>query len=182
MTGREADRQLRHRQQLRFALRFGALSLIGFTTYAFPYEPGAYVDRLMNAYLAGYARLAGSVLSWVEPRVSVNGTIIVGRVALEIVRNCDAMDVMLLFGAATLALDGSVGARLFALGAGTCAILVLNIVRISSLYFVRRDFPGAFETVHLEIWPPLMVAATAWLFLALSKWLAVRAWGADHAS
>lgn len=155
------------------------LATIGLTLYGFPYEHGGSVERAFGAYLAGYARLSGLLLSLVEPNIWVNDAIINGRVSLEIVKNCDAMEVVLLFAAATLALDGRRSDRALAVSLGVCAIVMLNLVRISSLYFVRLDFPKAFDTVHLEVWPPVLVAWTVLLFLGVSKWLEVRAQRAD---
>jgi len=160
---------------LGFALRFAVFAAIGLTIYGFPYAHGGAVDHFFEAYLAGYAQLAGLLLGVVEPNITVSGTSIFGRVALVIVKNCDAMEVILLFGAATLALDSPLRDRLLAVAAGGCAIVLLNLLRICSLYFVQLKRPDVFDTVHLEVWPPLLVAFTTLQFYAISRWLEHRA-------
>ena len=166
---------------LRFALRFAVFAAIGLTLYGFPYPHGGAVDRFFDAYLAGYAHLAGLLLGVAEPNISVSGSSIFGRVALVIVKNCDAMEIILLSGAAMLALDSPLRDRLLALAAGVCAIVLLNLLRICSLYFVQLKRPDVFDTVHLEIWPPLLVAFTTLQFYCFSRWLNQRGHRTTHA-
>ncbi len=166
----------------RFALRFLAFAAVGFTIYCFPYAPDGSVQAIFAAYLSAYARAAGFLLSRLESGISVTGTTIAGRTALEIVKNCDAMEIMLLFAAAALALEGSWRQRTIALVAGLAAIVALNLTRICSLYYVEIYYPDAFDVVHLEIWPPVLLAFTSLQFLAWARWLDARSQGAAHAT
>lgn len=61
------------------------------------------MHRLFDGYLAGYARAAGALLSLFDPAVRVSGPEIHGRYPLVIVRDCDAMEVNILFVSAVLA-------------------------------------------------------------------------------
>src|SRR5690242_923683 len=90
----------------RFAIRFASVAAFGFGLYCFPYASDGAAEEFFRAYLSLYARIAGAVLSLFEPGVTVVGAVIVGRASLEIVKNCDAMEVIILFGAALFAMGG----------------------------------------------------------------------------
>lgn len=121
------------------------------------------------------------MLAQFDPGVSVSGTSINGRAALEIVKNCDAMETIVLFGAAVIAVPGRLRDRALAFGSGVSLLIALNLTRICSLYYTQIYAPAAFDTIHLEIWPPLLVACAALQFLAWARWVDQRS-GRAHAS
>ena len=151
---------------LRFALTYAAIAGVLFAIYGFPFELFGAREDWLSGYLAAYARMSGGVLGLVEPGIVVTGSIIHGRFPMEIARNCDAIDVNILFASAVLAFPASWRAKLVALGAGLCALVTLNVLRICGLYYVGVSSPAAFKVVHEEICPLLLVAATVVIFLA----------------
>jgi len=159
------------RAAFRFALRFAAIAAIGFALYCFPYAESGPAASWFGAYLSAYARVAGSMVAWFEPAVTVAGRSIVGRSSIEIVKNCDAMEVLILFGAAVLALGAPIRHSWVALVSGVTTLIALNLARICSLYFVALHWPRAFETIHLEVWPPILVIVATGLFFVCARWL-----------
>ena len=182
MSVSDAQQSLGTRGAGRFALRFAAWSAVGLSLYDFPYAPDGAAEALFSAYLSGYARGAGYVLSLLEPGIVVIGTSIVGRTGLEIVKNCDAMETVVLFGAATLATEGRRSDRLLALSAGVSALTGVNVARICSLYFIQVHLPNAFDTIHLEVWPPLLLLCATLQFWAVAAWLRSRSAGVGRAA
>jgi exosortase/archaeosortase family protein len=166
------------RPALRFAVTFAALAGLMFAAYAFPYAEHGVSERVLHDYLSGYARVAGGILSIFDPRVVVHGNVVSGRTALSIVKTCDAMEANLLFLAAVLAFPAAPAAarrrwprKLLAALAGIVAISALNVVRICSLYAVGVYFPSAFELLHVEVWPLLLIVAAAAIFVAAARFL-----------
>ena len=53
---------------------------------------------------------------------------------------------------------------------GTFALMSLNLVRIVSLYYVRRYRPDVFEFMHVEVWQALFI------FLAVLFWALWAVW------
>ncbi len=51
------------------------------------------------------------------------------------------------------------------------SLLLLNLVRIVSLFYIQIHFPRAFEVMHIEVWQVLFI------FLAIALW-ALWAWWA----
>jgi exosortase/archaeosortase family protein len=156
---------------LRFALTFAAIALVLFSIYCYPYTEEGTVARGFARYLSAYAHAAGGVLALVDSSVHVTGTQIVGRFSLEIVKNCDAIEVNIVFASAILALPFRLPNRLRALAAGIALLVLANILRICSLYFIGVYRPASFEFFHLELFPLLLVAFTALNFLLWANWM-----------
>jgi exosortase/archaeosortase family protein len=158
------------RARLRFAVVFAATGGALLTLYSFPYAEHGVREDWFARYLALYARLAGLVLRVFDSGVRVVGNDIVGRTSLTVAKNCDAMDVTLLFTAAVVAFPAPWRRRLVGIGAGALALTAVNVLRIASLYFVDLRWPSAFETIHAEVWPLAIVVLAAAAFLSWSRW------------
>ena len=143
--------------------------------YAFPTELFGAQSDWLSGYLATYARLAGSVLHLFDASVTVSGTLIQGRYPLQIVRNCDASEIMILLVSAILACPGAPLRRAGMAAVGVVAVVVVNVLRICSLYYVGVYRPNWFKPAHEEIWPLFLVVFASALFLLSVRFLAVRA-------
>jgi exosortase/archaeosortase family protein len=158
------------RARIRFAVVFAGVGGTLLALYSFPYAEHGVREVWFARYLAVYARLAGLVLRLFDSGVRVVGNDIVGRTSLTVAKNCDAMDVTLLFAAAVAAFPAPWRRRVAGIAAGAAALAVVNVLRIASLYFVDLRWPSAFETIHAEVWPLAIVVLAAAAFLAWSRW------------
>ena len=158
------------RARIRFAAVFALVGGGLLAAYSFPYAQHGVREDWFARYLAVYARLAGGVLRLFDGGVRVVGNDIVGRTSLTVAKNCDAMDVSLLFAAAVVAFPARWSRRLVGLCVGVAALTAVNVLRIASLYFVDLRWPSAFETIHAEVWPLALVAFAAAAFLVWSRW------------
>jgi exosortase/archaeosortase family protein len=156
---------------LRFALTYAAIAAVLFAIYAFPFELFGAQHDWLDGYLQMFARLAGGVLGLVDHGVSVSGTQINGRFPLQIVRNCDAAEINILFGSAVLAFPSTVKRRLLCLSVGLPLLIAVNVLRICSLYFVGVHRVAWFKTLHEEVWPLVLVGAATLLFLRATRYL-----------
>lgn len=157
--------QIIENSPLRFALTFVAIAGALFVVYTFPYARVGLSERWFESYLAFYARIAGTALSLFDPQVTVHHQDILGRYNLRIVKNCDAMEANILYASAVLAFPVSVRPRVIGVAGGVALLVALNVVRICSLYYVGILAPQAFPFFHLELWPLLLIASGAALFL-----------------
>ena len=158
------------RPQLRFVLVFTAIAGVLLTIYSFPYAEHGLGEGWFTAYLALYARLAGAALRLWDSSVTVNGIELTGRTSLTIAKNCDAMDVNILFGAAVLAFPAAWSRRVFGLVFGIVALIFVNVIRIVSLYIMLVHWHSAFEFAHAEVWPLAFVLIAVLMFLLWSRW------------
>ncbi|MEI9953449.1 MAG: archaeosortase/exosortase family protein [Pseudomonadota bacterium] len=150
---------------IRFAVTYAIIASVLFSIYGFPFELfGARTDWLTH-YLEAYARLTGGVLKLFDSQVTVSGSRIDGRFALQIVRNCDAIEINILFASAVLAFPAPLLRRGAVLVRGLLILVAANVLRIACLYYVGVYSAGWFAVAHEEILPLLLVALTAMLFV-----------------
>jgi exosortase/archaeosortase family protein len=164
------DRDELRRRRVRFVATFVVCAGISLALYSFPYAEDGLKERWFIGYLAAYARLTGAVLRLFDSGIHVVGREIVGKVSLTIAKNCDAMDINIVFAAAVVAFPARWRARLIGIGIGSGVLAVVNVLRIASLYGVDAHWPRLFEIVHAEIWPLLLVAIAVVMFLRWSRW------------
>lgn len=151
-----------NRSDLRFLLIFGlCLVLYYVLTLTPPVRQGFF-----PAYLRLNAIVSGAILNAFgeEVRVDDQTMISVEGPSIKIERGCDAVEPSALFVSAVLASPVSLLSRLAAAGVGTVLLMLLNLVRIITLYLVRVYYASAFETMHLDVWQALFILFALFLW------------------
>ncbi len=164
-----SSRELR-RARLRFAAAFVAVGGGLLALYSFPYAEHGMREVGFAWYLGAYARAAGSLIHLADPTVRVSGADLVGRTSLTVAKNCDAMDVNLLLAAAMIAFPAPWKRRLVGIFAGVGLLSVVNLLRIVTLYQINIHAPRAFEFIHAEVFPLVMVVLAVGAFGIWSRW------------
>ena len=162
---------------VRFALKYALFAGVGFVVYGYPYAARGIVERGFERYLSAYASVVGAILCLFEPGLQIAGTHLFGRFGLHIAKNCDAIEANILLVGALLAFPGALKRRIVAAVVGVVLLAAMNVVRISSLYFVGVHAHGWFEFAHLELWPLLLIGFAAVEFLLLARWVQAPATG-----
>jgi exosortase/archaeosortase family protein len=157
-------------ERVRFVVAFTLLagSLLAF--YYFPRAPDDTVERWTALYLRAYTHVVSWPIRIFDPHVSAHGNLIAGRFSMQIVKSCDAMEANILFAAAVLAFSGPWLRKVVALFLGLAALLALNLVRLFVLYWVGALAPSAFDFLHLDVWPLLMVVFAVIAFVLSVRW------------
>lgn len=146
------------RPVLRFVLILAGAMLIFNALFNAYVTDSSWFDR----YLAVNARLSATILCWFGEQASADQT----RVSsprlpqgMIIKTGCDGVQASAFFVFMLLASPVAVRLvrRLPVIVVGTLALLVLNIVRVISLYFARISHPRLFEVLHEEIWQPVFI-------------------------
>ena len=154
-----------NRPVLRAVLIFTVLMAL---FYMFVHTPLARPDMSVP-HLRALAAASASVLRVMGYDASVSETMIhTPEYSIEIVRGCDAIEPTAVFVAIVLATPVTVWMKLPGLLFGTIGLLLVNFVRIISLFFIGIHFPSAFEMMHETVWQVAFIAI-AILFWAL--WL-----------
>lgn len=152
----------RNRSDLRFLLLFALfMACYYLLTLTPPVRNGFF-----PAYLRWNASASGAVLQLFGEPVEVAGQEMTSPrgPSIKIERGCDAVEPSALFVSAVLASPVPLLSRLSAALVGTLLLMVLNLVRVTSLFLVRIYYPRAFETMHLDVWQALFI------FLAIILW------------
>jgi len=145
----------------RFGLKFSALMAVFYLVALTPF-----CDRLLFSYLKANAWLANGILhgfgqaTWLE-ETTIRST----RFAITIRRGCDAIEPSWLFCAALISFPASAGWKILGMLAGTLFLQALNLVRITSLYYLGMQYPALFKVAHLEIWPVVFILAAICLWI-----------------
>jgi len=158
------------RRQVLFLVKFGALLLLFYVAVAL-----SFVDtHVIVPFTRGVTQISGAMLNLLGQHVTVTGTIISGKFAVDIHNGCNGIEAIVFVCAAMFAFEAPLSRRLA--GALIAALILqgLNIVRIVSLYLIGLKRPEIFETAHLAIWQTLMFAAAVFLFLAWTSRVAPR--------
>ena len=127
-------------------------------------------DTLFPGYLRFNAAASAAILAVFEDSVTVSGQSIQGRYSLTIERGCDAIEPSALFLAGVLAFPAALTTKLPGMLIGTLVLLVLNLVRIISLFYVGVYFPRMFHVMHVDVWQSVFV------FLAILFWILWAVW------
>lgn len=122
-------------------------------------------ENLVPGYLQFWARSTAAALRLLgEPATAAGATVISSRFSVDILKGCDAIDPMSLFGAAVLAFPAGWWRKSAGLVAGIAVILALNLVRLVSLFYVGIYLPAWFDFAHYEFWQVafILVAILCW--------------------
>lgn len=109
--------------------------------------------------------------SWVALRaigaeVTLDGRFLTSpRFSLEVIRECTALQTILLFLAAVLAHPAGFRAKLAGVLLGVPSLVVINILRVVSLFLLGQRRPEAVEIVHVVVWQSLLVFAVVLLWI-----------------
>ncbi len=149
------------RPVLRFVVLFGVFMGLFYACTIIPFAE----ERAWPAYLRANAQASAGILRVLGEQATTSGESISSpRGSLRIARGCDAVQPAALFVAAVLASPVSTWAKLPGMIIGTASLILLNLVRIVSLFYIQIHFPRAFEVMHIEVWQALFI------FLAIAFW------------
>lgn len=138
----------------RFLARFVVLAVV---FYAATLSP-AYTDHVFPWVVDSQAWFSNLVLVLIGYGTSVDGPEVRSSVfALRISEGCDAVEAMALYSAACLAFPASPRGKAAGIASGLLAIYVLNVLRIVTLFLTGVHAYGWFHTVHVDLWPTIIV-------------------------
>ena len=128
---------------------------------------------LFSSYLSLLAEACAPILRLLGHDVTVSGTSIHGpRFSTEIVMGCDGIEMIALFVAAVLASPVGLRSRLLCIVVGTVILMMINLVRIVSLFCIGVYFPNALDVIHLDVWPGVLIVLVLLSWLLWARWAA----------
>lgn len=152
---------------LRAVLVFG-ICMVAF--YIFE-ATALFQDTVFPAYLRFNAHVSAAIVNVFGENASVQGTSIASPAfAVDIRRGCDAVEPSALCIAAVLALPVAFWRRLVGIAVGTLLLMVVNQIRIVSLYYVGARWPAAFEVMHLDVWQAAFILLVIVYWAVWARW------------
>ncbi len=163
--------KLRHYFDRRPVLRFVSLVAVSMGLFYGLMATPLFGDKLFNAYLQFNAEVTAKILNVFGRQASVSGvTISTPEYGLEIRRGCDAVEPMALYIAGVIALATPMRTKVIGIALGMLVLLVVNMIRIVSLYYVGVYWRSAFETMHVDVWQPAFIVLTVGLWTTWALW------------
>ena len=102
--------------------------------------------------------------------IDVAGTIIRSpHFALDVRNGCNGVEAVMVLAAAMLAFPATLRSRLAGLLAGSVAIQILNLVRVSSLVWLGEHHREFFDFVHVGVWQSIVILAAVSMFVFWSQ-------------
>ena len=149
-------------------LGFAFLFFIGFASlqagYSYCLAEQVRIVLLRLLALGPSAAVINLFTPW-ERVVVRNQLLLSPHAGLAVQKGCDGMEGFFLLFAAIAAFRTSLRQKVWGVLAGLGIIMVLNITRLVSLYYVLRFEKGAFGLLHGYLWPGCIVLAGALFFL-----------------
>ena len=162
LRGRRESRFGAHRSVLRFVCLF-CLILVVF--YAFTVTP-LLNARVFPAYMMWIADTCTAILRLCGEDAWSNSLVISSaRFSIRIVHGCDAIEPIAIFAAAVLATPLPFWARTAGVVVGAPILVILNIARLVSLFFLGIYLPSIFNILHID------VLQTLFGFVILLLWM-----------
>jgi exosortase/archaeosortase family protein len=153
---------------LKLLLIFGVLLAVFYVFVAFS---SFYNRRFVPWHHHLIAKVSGQVLAILGQDITVTGKSISSpRFSVNIIRGCDAVEAIALYVCAVLAFPLPFLKKLPGMIAGTLLLLVLNLVRIVSLFLIGVCSPRIFALMHIDVWQALFI------FFAVLFWILWLLW------
>jgi exosortase H (IPTLxxWG-CTERM-specific) len=150
------------RAKLVFVARFAAGMLVLYAVIAF----NAVNDSVIIPFTALIARATALILGGAASGVAVTGTVIRSPLfALDVHNGCNGVEATILLIAAILAFPATLRSRLAGVAVTTVAIELLNLVRLTSLFWLGEHHRGAFDFFHIAVWQSLIILAAISMFI-----------------
>ena len=170
MNGRFASWRASKNPVLKFAAKFVGLTIC---FYALSFVPGW--DAMLTGWLNENARLSSFLLTQLgEPCHASGVTIWSVRYGVTVEPGCSAFEFAAFYSAAVFSFPAGWRQKLLGVFLGIAIIITLNLVRIISLYWLGVHFPAFFDTVHVGVWPSVLVVATLVVCIMWLQWVTRR--------
>ncbi len=136
----------------------------------------AFVDEhVVRPFSVVQTKAAGAVLRVARQNVQSVGTMLTQKsYAVDVKNGCNGMEAIALLISALAAFPAPWRARLLAIISGALLVIAVNIIRIASLFVILRDYPQAFEFMHVVFWQVALFLLVIGFFVKWSSRYAVR--------
>lgn len=128
------------------------------------------VDHVVVPFTEVVVSATAFLLRAAHQQIEVSGTVIrSSRFALDVRNGCNGVEAVMVLAAAMLAFPATLRSRLTGLLAGSVAIEILNLVRVSSLVWLGEYHRELFDFIHVGVWQSIVILAAVSMFVYWSR-------------
>lgn len=126
-------------------------------------------DHVIVPFTAFVARCSAFILRGLGGAVEPAGTVIrSARFALDVQNGCNGIEAAILLAAAIFAFPATLRSRLIGLSVAIVAIEFVNLLRLSSLFWLGEHYRRIFDFFHVAVWQSLVILAAISIFVLWS--------------
>ena len=152
---------------LSFLLLFAGLMILFYLVWA----TNVFQQNILSPLLNANASVSGAILNLFGFDVQVSGDrIFSSDFQISIRKGCDGVEALALFITAVITYPASIKSKLWGILVGSAFLLVMNLIRIISLYVSGIYFPDVFEFMHVEVWQTLFILLAILTWLVWVRW------------
>jgi len=138
--------------------------------YGFIHTPAGADDPFIP-YLKVIAKLTAGSLRLIGYDATADGTLVAApEFSVAIVRGCDAIEPVAAFTAAVLASPVAFSLKIPGILIGVVVLLLINLVRIVSLFLIGLHWRKAFDMVHLDVWQAVFIVLAIVFWAVWVQW------------
>lgn len=135
-------------------IRFLLAMIVFYILWATPF----FQEYVIKNIAIAYAKVSSILLNIMGYGVSTSNDTIVNSVfSISIKNGCDGVEGLALYVCALLVYPSSIPNKLKGMFWGISFLVVLNIIRIVSLYMIGIHVPALFDVMHESIWQVLFI-------------------------
>jgi exosortase H (IPTLxxWG-CTERM-specific) len=147
---------------LLFVSRFFGALIVFYAVSAIP----AVNDYVILPFTELVVAASAFLLHLIRQPNDVVGTIIRSpRFALDVRNGCNGVEAVMVLAAAMLAFPATLRSRAAGLLAGTVAIQIINLVRVTSLVWLGEHHRNIFDFIHVGVWQSIVILAAVSMFV-----------------
>jgi exosortase H (IPTLxxWG-CTERM-specific) len=126
-------------------------------------------DRVIVPFTGLIARSTAVVLRVIDSGIQSAGTVIQSPAfAMDVRNGCNGIEAMILLCSAIFAFPATLRSRLAGLLLATLAVQILNVFRLSSLFWLGAHHRWLFDVFHVAVWQSLIILAAISMFVLWS--------------
>jgi exosortase/archaeosortase family protein len=125
---------------------------------------------IFEPIISFYASASAKILAWLGYHTTVSDKTVIFSplLNLNIKRGCDAIEATALFISAILAFPARYSSKVLGILIGTVTLMLVNFLRIITLFITGLKHPALFNFMHDQIWQIIYIAIAV---LLLILWL-----------
>jgi len=155
----------------RLIVQFISLMLGFYVLWIMPFFQETIVANVAKCY----AVVSAICLNLFGNSVTAVGDVLSGsQFAMSIKNGCDAIEAIAILLCAMFIYPTSYKNKIIGLAAGSILLIILNIIRIISLYFVGVYIPSIFDVMHISVWQIIFIIVPMLIVMQWLNWVQLK--------
>jgi len=155
----------------RLLVQFVSLMLCFYVLWIMPFFQDIVVANVAKCY----ATVSAFCLNIFDTPVSAVEDVLNGsQFSMSIKNGCDAIEAIAILLCAMLIYPASYKSKIIGLAIGSILLIILNIIRIVSLYLTGIYAPSIFDVMHISVWQIIFIIVPMLIVMFWIDWIQIK--------